>query len=225
MTEIKELFFDTNYTFKNELNNQKKIAQYLEINTTYLKYEQQLFNLIANVILFKDEINMNGYHFRINMAQTHSYKNLPYELQNELSILYTKYFYELQNELWKIEGTARLKMLKKATNMLLCAEDLGMVPDFTEEVLHSLDIISLQVQQMPKDLISTFSNTQTAKYESVVMPATHDMQPIRLWWEQNKNLAQLFYNTILNEHGVHSGTSGLHCTWGCCLPLCTVGQG
>ncbi len=201
MTVIKEIFFDNDYRFRNELNDQQKIAEYFLLHPLYAKYEQSLFELIANVILFRDAVNMNGFHFRINMAQTHSFNNLPYDQQIVLKNLYTKYFYEWQNELWKIEGTARLKMMKEATSMLLCAEDLGMVPDFTEEVLHSLDIISLQVQQMPKDINSTFSDTATANYESVVMPATHDMEPIRLWWEKNKELAQVFYNTVLNEHG------------------------
>lgn len=199
---IQEIFFDNDYNFKNELNDQRTIAAYLKFNTTYLKYEQQLFDLIANVILFRDTLNMDGYHFRINMAQTYSYQNFTDAEKKILSSLYTKYYYETQNKLWKIEGTARLKMLKEATSMLLCAEDLGMVPDFTEEVLHSLDIISLQVQQMPKDINSMFSDTTNANYESVVMPATHDMQPIRLWWEKNKNLAQVFYNNVLNEQGV-----------------------
>ncbi len=198
---IKETFFDSDYKFRNDFNDQQKIAEYFKLYPLYAKHEQHLFELIANVILFRDSVNMNGYHFRINMAQTHSFKNLPYEQQIVLKNLYTKYFYESQNELWKIEGTARLKMMKEATSMLLCAEDLGMVPDFTEEVLHSLDIISLQVQQMPKHINSTFSDTATANYESVVMPATHDMEPIRLWWEKNKELAQLFYNNVLQEHG------------------------
>lgn len=201
MPEIKEIFFDNDYKFRNELNDQQKIAAYFLLHPMYAHYEQPLFELISNVILFRDAVNMNGFHFRINMAQTQSFKNLPYYQQIILNNLYTKYFYESQNELWKIEGTARLKMMKEATSMLLCAEDLGMVPDFTEEVLHSLDIISLQVQQMPKDINSTFSDTTTANYESVVMPATHDMEPIRLWWEKNKALAQVFYNTVLNEHG------------------------
>ena len=201
MPAIKEIFFDSDFKFKTALNDQQKIATYFKFNPTYFKYEQKLFDLISNVILFRDTLNANGYHFRINMAETHSYKNLSETEKNILSSLYTKYYYESQNELWKVEGTARLKMLKKATGMLLCAEDLGMVPDFTEEVLHSLDIISLQVQQMPKTINSTFSDTTAAKYESVVMPSTHDMQPIRLWWEKNKDLAQLFYNTVLNEQG------------------------
>ena len=201
MPAIKEIFFDSDYKFKTAFNDQQKIATYFKFNPTYFKYEQKLFDLISNVILFRDTLNANGYHFRINMAETHSYKKLSETEKNILSNLYTKYYYESQNELWKVEGTARLKMLKKATGMLLCAEDLGMVPDFIEEVLHSLDIISLQVQQMPKTINSTFSDTTAANYESVVMPSTHDMQPIRLWWEKNKDLAQLFYNTVLNEQG------------------------
>jgi 4-alpha-glucanotransferase len=92
-------------------------------------------------------------------------------------------------------------MMTDSSDMLLCAEDLGMVPDFTDEVLKNLDILSLQVQQMPKDNTSAYSDTAKAKYESIVMPATHDMSPMRLWWEENRETTQSFFNTILEIEG------------------------
>ena len=116
-------------------------------------------------------------------------------------MLYNQYFFVNQNELWQKEGTATLSMLAQSSKMLLCAEDLGMVPPFTEKVLSDLNILSLRIQQMPKSGNENFSDTHKAKYPCVVMPATHDMAPIRLWWEQNKALAQLFFNTILKESG------------------------
>ena len=198
--EIKSIFFDGNI-LKSQFINQRNIAEYFVSNPLYSTYKQQLFNVVSNIIFLKDPVDNDCYHFRINMQQTESFKQLPEHQKRVLCILYNKYFFENQNELWKKEGTETLSMLAASTKMLLCAEDLGMVPPFTEQVLSELNILSLQIQQMPKDSNERFSDTRNAKYPCVVMPATHDMAPVRLWWEQNKAQAQIFYNTILNEDG------------------------
>ena len=135
------------------------------------------------------------------MHKISSYKWLSAHEKSLFDTLYHNYFFEMQNDLWKHEGEIKLEMMTDSTDMLLCAEDLGMVPDFTDEVLKNLDILSLQVQQMPKDSTSAYSDTARAKYESIVMPATHDMSPIRLWWEENRATTQSFYNDILQEYG------------------------
>ena len=152
----------------------------------------------TDVILLKEN---NGYHFRINVQQTNSFAALPGNEQEILQKLYNKYFYEDQNILWEKEGRERLQMLKGSTGMLLCAEDLGMVPAFIETVLHELNILSLRVQQMPKEENKKFSDTSAASYDSVVMPDTHDMPTMRLWWELSRKDAQVFYNDILQEPG------------------------
>ena len=198
--EIKSIFFDGNI-LKSQFINQRNIAEYFVSNPLYSTYKQQLFNVVSNIIFLKDPVDNDCYHFRINMQQTESFKQLPEHQKRVLCILYNKYFFENQNELWKKEGTETLSMLAASTKMLLCAEDLGMVPPFTEQVLSELNILSLQIQQMPKDSNERFSDTRNAKYPCVVMPATHDMAPVRLWWEQNKAQAQIFYKTILNEDG------------------------
>jgi 4-alpha-glucanotransferase len=196
--EVKNIFF-SNGQFKNEFDDQRKIETYFLNNPENVKWQQGLFDLIANVLLFKDE--NAGYHFRINLFQISSYKWLSAHEKSLLDKLYHNYFFEMQNDLWRKEGEMKLEMMTDSSDMLLCAEDLGMVPDFTDEVLKNLDILSLQVQQMPKDSASQYSNTAKAKYESIVMPATHDMSPMRLWWEENRTTTQAFYNEILQEYG------------------------
>lgn len=154
----------------------------------------------TDIILVRDE-SPGQYHFRINMQQTNSFKQLPETEQQAICKLYDHYFFRVQNELWKTEGEKKLRMLKNSTAMLLCAEDLGMVPDFTEEVLHSMNILSLQVMQMAKEQEKQFSDPAGAAYETVVMPATHDMPPMRLWWEEHRDQLQNFFNDILQEPG------------------------
>ena len=153
---------------------------------------------LADVILFKTD---TGFHFRINMQHTTSYSNLPAAEKASLDKLYEHYFFERQQELWKAEGKEKLQMLRKATDMLLCAEDLGMVPDFVPGVLHDTNMLSLRVMQMPDETNSFFSDPLVAPYASVVMPATHDMPPVRLWWEQHRDLAHHLYKEELHENG------------------------
>ena len=198
--EVKKLFFE-NGNLSERFDDQKKIAEYFKANPANKIWEEGLNDIVANIILFRDDSNAGGYHFRINLKETTSYAHLPDDEKTKLDDLYDKYFFSMQNELWQTEGIEKLQMLKNCTSMLICAEDLGMVPNFVPGVLHSLNILSLQVQQMPKKNDEQFSDVNIANYESVVMPATHDMAPVRLWWEQNKAGARVFFNTVLKEEG------------------------
>ena len=198
--EVKKYFFE-NGNLAGTFDDQRKISAYFKKNPENKVWEQGLYDIISNIILFRDKENTGGYHFRINMKETGSYAHLPEDEKTKLDDLYNKYFFRLQNELWQKEGVEKLQMLKDCTNMLICAEDLGMVPDFVPDVLHSLAILSLQVQQMPKNNNEKFSDVSGADYDSVVMPSTHDMPPVRLWWEQNKEGAKHFYESFLHEAG------------------------
>ena len=135
------------------------------------------------------------------MHQTSSFKDLQQHEQQHLSTLYNQYFFESQNDLWKQEGEKKLMALKNCTEMMLCAEDLGMVPEMVEGMLDEMQILSLQVQRMPKTALDNFSHPKNASYLSVVMPSTHDMSTIREWWEDDKAHIQYFYNYLLGHPG------------------------
>jgi 4-alpha-glucanotransferase len=85
--------------------------------------------------------------------------------------------------------------------MLICGEDLGMVPGCVPDVMNDLGILSLEIQRMPKKTGSTFFNPKDAPYLSVVTPSTHDMSTIRGWWEEDRKLSQRFYNEQLQREG------------------------
>lgn len=85
--------------------------------------------------------------------------------------------------------------------MLCCAEDLGMIPDCVPAVMHNMQILSLEIQRMPKDSKVQFGNTYHYPYLSVCTTSTHDMSTNRGWWEDNRALAQNFFNNILLEWG------------------------
>ncbi len=95
----------------------------------------------------------------------------------------------------------KLPALKDATNMLVCGEDLGMVPHSVPEVMQQLGILSLEIQRMPKNPSTEFFHPKDAPYLSVVTPSSHDMSTVRGWWEESREKTQRFYNIILGEQG------------------------
>ena len=198
---VKENIFEGN-TFREKFDTQKKLSEYFKRNPTQSAIQKELFNLLSNIILLKDKDNPHQYHFRIGMQETSSFKSLPVADQQLLNELYRQYFYENQNELWYKEAQGKLDAIQQSTDMLICAEDLGMVPDIAEEVLKAREILLLQVQRMPKSSGHRFADPANAPYLSVVTPSTHDMNTLRGWWEEDRENVQYFYNHVLGYSGI-----------------------
>ncbi len=195
---VKEIFLDgTN--FKAEFNNQQAVANYFKKHPHKAVLQTKLNKLLADVILIEEE--GNGFHFRIHLYKTNSFKALPSSEQQILKSLYDAYFYQHQNKLWKAEGIEKLQALKSASNeMLLCGEDLGMVPDFVPETLEHLQILCLQVERMPKNEADKFSSPSSAPYAAVVTPGTHDMSTLRGWWEEDREVTRNYYHLQLKHY-------------------------
>ncbi|MBI1342773.1 MAG: 4-alpha-glucanotransferase [Terrimonas sp.] len=193
------------YDLLPELDTQKKIEKFfrkLEETDENNKLKYGLLDLVSNVILFKENnTETDQFHFRIAMDRTISFRHLEWNTQQKLKELYINYFFERQDEFWKKEAMHKLPYLKRATNMLICGEDLGMVPGCVPEVMKQLGILSLEIQRMPKDSKKEFFNPAEAPYLSVVTPSTHDMSTIRGWWEEDKIKIQKFFNQELSQWG------------------------
>ena len=119
----------------------------------------------------------------------------------DLGDLYIDFFYRRHNEFWKHNAMDKLSALLGSTNMLACGEDLGMIPACVPEVMQRLNILSLEIQRMPKDPAQTFADPARYPYGSVCTTSTHDMSPIRAWWEEDRALSQRFYNEALGCGG------------------------
>jgi 4-alpha-glucanotransferase len=206
--QVKELYLDERvqgkFALKEFVNTQRKITDYFQDKTTEqdIKTREALLNLVSNVILFELEGSEHlQFHFRIAMETTLSFRYFDWHLQNQLKDLYVNYFYRRQDAFWKKEAMKKLPLLKRSTNMLVCGEDLGMVPDSVPDVMKQTGILSLEIQRMPKDTTREFFNPAAAPYLSVVTPSTHDMSTIRGWWEENRAKTQKFFNEELGQWG------------------------
>jgi 4-alpha-glucanotransferase len=166
------------------------------------KIKTGLYDLLSNVILLDVEGSAGQqFHFRIDMENTSSFRYLEWHTQQQLKELYINYFYFRQDAFWEKEAMRKLPALKRATNMLVFGEDLGMVPRCVPDVMRRLGILSLEIQRMPKNPDHEFFNPAEAPYLAVVTPSTHDMSTIRGWWEEDRVKTQQFYNRELGQWG------------------------
>ena len=194
-----------NYSLKPEYKTQRLVEAHfgsLDQDTHHDKIQQGLYTLISNVILFEAE---NGdeqhFHFRFGMENTTSFRSLELGTQQQLRELYVNYFFRRQDDFWMKEALQKLPALKRVTNMLVCGEDLGMVPACVPDVMKQLGLLSLEIQRMPKDVNTEFFHPNDAPYLSVVTPSTHDMSTIRGWWEEDRERIQRFYNNQIGQWG------------------------
>jgi 4-alpha-glucanotransferase len=154
-------------------------------------------------VLFVEEPGAagGGLHPRHSLHRTSSYAALPSETRARLDALYIDYFHRRHEGLWAGHALRRLPALCGASDMLICGEDLGMVPDCVEGVLRDLGILSLFVERMPKGHAAEFQDPGVCPYLSVCTPATHDMSPLREWWEEDRGRAQRYFNGVLWRPG------------------------
>ncbi len=168
-----------------------------------------------NTLFVRDPQYPNMYHPRISAQFTDRYNNTldDYE-KDKYNALYTHYFYHRHNDFWAGQALCKLPALIDATSMLCCAEDLGMIPDCVGWVLNQLQVATLEIQRMPKDPHELFTNTYNYPYRSVAASSTHDMDPIRAWWREDRWKTQKYYNDTMGWWGeAPEDASGDICRW------------
>jgi 4-alpha-glucanotransferase len=200
---------DGHYAFLAAFKTQRLIEAHFAVlpkNAWHEKIKLGLYQLMSNVIMFEADMP-NHFHFRFNMESTSSFQNLDYNSQQSLRELYVDYFFKRQDAAWEKEAMQKLPLLKMSTNMLICGEDLGLVPSCVPHVMYQLGILSLEVQRMPKAAHKIFFHPNDANYLSVVTPSSHDTSTIRGWWEEDSSRTQKFYEEEMGQ----SGQAPMHC--------------
>ena len=192
------------YKLKEQFSTQRKVVEYfagLEKNDKNTRMCEALLGLIDDVLFVEDPYEKGKYHPRISAQFTYSYRALNDYEKWCFDRLYNDFFYHRHNDFWYGKAMWKLPPLIEATDMLVCAEDLGMIPDCVPAVINALQILSLEIQRMPKDPKAEFGNTYTYPYLSVCTTSTHDMGGIRQWWEEDREKTQHFFNNMLHEGG------------------------
>jgi 4-alpha-glucanotransferase len=144
---------------------------------------QELLRLCTEVLFLPDPEEADHFHPRINLHETDTYRCLDAETRKRIWRVYLDFYYQRHERLWKTHGQTRLAAVCGAADLLICGEDLGMVPTCVPAVMDQLGILSLKVQRMPTRQGIEVNQPADYPYASVCTTATHDMAPLRQWWE------------------------------------------
>lgn len=194
---------DDLYKLKPEYDTERKIEAVFEEKTSEkdIKLRDGLYTLVQDVLFIRDNQNPKLFHPRITAQTTCRYESLWDKDKDAFNRLYNDYYYRRNNDFWYTEAKKKLPRLVQATRMLVCGEDLGMVPDCVPWLMQELRILSLELQQMPKDPHVRFGHLSRNPYRSVCTVSTHDMPTLRQWWDEDEERTQDFYNSMLYRSG------------------------
>lgn len=196
--------FDGTYSFKEEYDTQRKLKDYFAKNP-HDWAEDKLISLCANVLFLPEERDGKYvYHPRFNVQNTDSYKYLSEYGRKAIYDLSLDYFFKRQDGLWYQSAMEKLPVILNSTKMLICGEDLGLVPDCVPEVMDRLAITALKVQRMPSENIP-FYNPKNASYLNVVTASSHDSSTLRQWWQEDRNMTVKYFKEQLQQKGTAPG--------------------
>nr|MCU0348269.1 4-alpha-glucanotransferase [Saprospiraceae bacterium] len=197
------------FRLRNMVDNQLKIKQLFANDGKFAKLkhlEKPLKRLVSEVLLLEEPA---GFNPRITIHATRSYQDLSAHEKGIFDRLYDDYFQVRHDEFWKKQALWKLPALLKASNMLICGEDLGMIPRSVPGVMRDLNIVSLKIQRAPSGPVE-FDDPATYPWTSVCSPSCHDMSTVRGWWEGDHERSQRFLNGCLHI----SGPAPKECTAG-----------
>ena len=191
------------YDLREEYATQRKVATVFadRRDESSLWIRDGLMRLITNVLFVEDPRQSEMYHPRIGVLNEPIYDALSSEDKDAFVRLYNNYFYQRHSMYWGQQALKRLPAILKDSRMLICGEDLGMLPDCVEPVLDQLRILTLEIQQMPKQQGFEFAHLEANPYRSVCTITTHDISPLRLWWQESPERRQRYYVTMLQKEG------------------------
>ena len=191
------------YDLRAEYDTQRKVATRFadchDENSLWIR--EGLMRLISDVLFVEDPRQPEMYHPRIGVINEPIYDALSGEEKDAFLRLYNNYFYQRHSFFWGQQALKRLPAMLKGCPMLVCAEDLGMLPDCVEPVLDRLRILTLEIQQMPQQQGFEFAHLDANPIRSVATISTHDMSPLRLWWQENPEHRQRYFVTMLQKEG------------------------
>jgi 4-alpha-glucanotransferase len=138
-------------------------------------------NLIKNGLLIESPRENMRYIPKINAKKTQFYKLLKNSDQEAFDILYNHYYYHNNERLWSESGFLKLQEILSFTQMLACAEDLGMIPACVPKVLRHFRTLTLEIQRFTKEGDQKYANPSQYPYFSICTTGTHDTSTLRGW--------------------------------------------
>ncbi|MBQ8593865.1 MAG: 4-alpha-glucanotransferase [Bacteroidaceae bacterium] len=203
--EVKSLYLsakgDGRYSLLSQYDTQRKVETRFAGagDEKSIAIRDGLYTLISNVLFLRDHRDKEKFHPRIAAAHDYIYKHaLNHDQREAFNRLYEHFYYHRHNDFWREQAMKKLPALVSATRMLVCGEDLGMIPACVPEVMDELQILSLEIQRMPKTFCE-FANLKENPYPSICTISTHDMATLRGWWKEESSAASNYYRYMLGH--------------------------
>ncbi len=168
--------------------------------------KEKLRQLYWDRILLPSPLDKNSYLPSWYFYKTHTFNNLSEEERTRLREIVDNNW-SLQDDLWRKNGLKLLRIMRDATDMLVCAEDLGAVPACVPEVLEELGILGLRIERWAREYDKDYAPyIDTVDYPrlTVCSPSGHDTSTLRGWWEED-NWDRNQYYSLLQMPGESPG--------------------
>ncbi len=199
------------YAFTSQYDTQVKVAAAVK-GTDDEPLLDGLLSLFTEVLFIEDPHNIGHYHPRISAQHSYKFQAMNDYDRDCYNRMYNDFYYHLHNDYWRSEALKKLPALISATDMLTCGEDLGMIPHCVPEVMDREQILSLEIQRMPKDPTLEFGEPWNYPYRSVCTTSTHDMNPLRAWLREDRETTERYFTQILGiNHTMEEDCPGWIC--------------
>ncbi len=183
------------YNLREEIDGERAIAALDEAP----EVKSFLRSWHANRTLLSDA----GLHYPAwYMEQKKGFQSLSPAEQEALRMLVGRKREESELD-WERRGEDLLRTLQTATDMLVCAEDLGDVPRCVPRVLSRRGILGLRIVRWsraydtaPAGSPAPFIPPSRYPRLSVCTPSVHDTSTIRGWWEEDAAERALYHASL-----------------------------
>ena len=116
--------------------------------------------------------------------------------------IYIDFFFRRHEEFWRQQGLVKLPPVRYATDMLICGEDLGMVPASVPGVMQRAGHAG---PEHPAHALRPRNRVWPPRPCALPLawcsPGSHDMSTVRGWWEEDRVRTQRFFETICSATG------------------------
>ncbi|MBB6482365.1 4-alpha-glucanotransferase [Spirochaeta isovalerica] len=155
------------------------------------KAKSVLGEMLKNVTLIP--VDDDNFSLSWSFRETRGYESLNQWEKGKIEELSARCGAEAE-KIWEENALNLLSFMKNTTDMLVCAEDLGAVPDCVPSVLQKLGILGLKVVRWAREWGQEGDPyTKVSQYPelSVCTPAVHDSTTLRQWWFEEQDKAAL----------------------------------
>ena len=131
-----------------------------------------------------------------------AWKTLSWDEQEKLKNLFAR-TEEKENGLWKQQALSTLGAIVHASDMIPCAEDLGVNLKVMPEVLQKLEILSLKVVRWCREWEKNgqpYIPFDQYPALSVATTSVHDSSTLRQWWNSEKDSVRAFLSACKTEN-------------------------